>query len=132
MAMEIVFPGGKRVDALHNNFTIQTDQSLKRGGEDSAPEPFDLFLASIGTCAGIFVLVFCQQRDIPTDTIKLIMDWTRSTETRLIDRFTIDIQLPSDFPEKYREAVKRAAELCSVARHFENPPEIEVTSSVKA
>ena len=131
MAMEIVFPGGKRVDALHNNFTIKTDQNPKRGGEGSSPEPFALFLASIGTCAGIFVLVFCQQRDIPTDTIKLVMDWTRSTKTKLIDRFTIDVQLPSDFPEKYREAVKRAAELCSVARHFENPPEIEVTSSVK-
>jgi len=131
MPMEIMFPGGKRVDALHKSFTIKTDQDPKRGGEGSAPEPFDLFMASIGTCAGIFVLVFCQQRNIPTENIKLVMDWSRNSETKLIDKFRIDIQLPPDFPEKYKNAVVKAAELCSVAKHLENPPEIEVTSSVR-
>jgi len=88
-------------------------------------------MASIGTCAGIYILVFCQQRNIPTENVKLVMDWSRNSETKLIDRFRIDIQLPPDFPEKYRNAVVKAAKLCSVAKHLENPPEIEVTSSVR-
>jgi len=49
----VSFPAGKRADAQFKGFTIQTDQSPRGGGEGSAPEPFDLFLASIATCAGV-------------------------------------------------------------------------------
>ncbi|MBW2050564.1 MAG: osmotically inducible protein OsmC, partial [Deltaproteobacteria bacterium] len=51
--VEVSFPGGKRVDAQIGGFTIKTDQSRDNGGDESAPEPFQLFLASIATCAGI-------------------------------------------------------------------------------
>ncbi|MDA8242639.1 MAG: osmotically inducible protein OsmC, partial [Elusimicrobia bacterium] len=56
--MEITFPGGKKVNALWHGFEIATDQPKSSGGDNSAPAPFDLFLASLGTCAGIFVLGF--------------------------------------------------------------------------
>ena len=75
--MEIVSPGGKKVNALYKSFTIRTDQSKEYGGEESAPEPFDMFLASIGTCAGINVVVFCQKRGIPTKKIKLSINYRR-------------------------------------------------------
>ncbi|MCK5331318.1 MAG: osmotically inducible protein OsmC, partial [Candidatus Marinimicrobia bacterium] len=62
MDMKITFPGGKKINAEYNGQIIKTDQAVASGGNGSAPEPFDLFLASIGTCAGIYVLGFCQQR----------------------------------------------------------------------
>ena len=52
MEMVISFPGGKRVDAEFGGMVIQTDQPPQGGGEGSAPTPFALFLASMGTCAG--------------------------------------------------------------------------------
>jgi len=124
--MEIVFPGGQKVDALYKGFTIETDQSKRSGGKGSAPAPFDLFLASIGTCAGIYVLSFCQERDIPTDKIKLILRTERNRETWMITKIEIEIQLPMEFPAKYKEVVVKAAELCSVTKHLCNPPAIDV------
>jgi ribosomal protein S12 methylthiotransferase accessory factor len=117
MKMEIMFPGGKRVDALFDGFTVQTDQPVSSGGEDSAPAPFDLFLASIGTCAGIYVLSFCQQRSIPTDDIRLVQNIGRNPETGILE-IGIDIAVPSGFPEKYRGALIRSAELCAVKKHI--------------
>ena len=67
MEMEITFPGGARVDANFGGMTVKTDQPVQGGGQGSAPTPFATFLASIGTCAGIYVLGFCQQRGIPTE-----------------------------------------------------------------
>lgn len=64
--MEIIFPGGKKVNALYKGFTIETDQSKSDEGEASAPAPFDLFLASIGTCAGIYVIRFFEKRELST------------------------------------------------------------------
>ena len=126
MSMKIDFPGGKRVDAHYRGFTIKTDQPEYSGGEGSAPAPFDLFLASLGTCAGIFVLSFCQQRGIPTDDVYVTLDTEHNREARLISKVKIDIHLPEEFPQKYRKSVIRSAELCAVARHLENAPEIVV------
>jgi len=129
MEMEIYFDGGKKVNARLNGNVIKTDQPLEAGGEGSAPAPFDLFLASIGTCAGIYVKSFCDQRSIPTENIKIIQTMEYNKETRLIGKIGLDIKLPADFPEKYKDAVINAASLCAVKKHLMNPPKMEVTTS---
>jgi putative redox protein len=132
MEMLIDFPGGARVDAHFSQFTVQTDQPPQGGGQSSAPTPFATFLASLGTCAGIYVLGFCRQRGIPAEGIRLLQRMESNPLTGLVNRITLDIQLPPDFPAKYREAVIRAAEQCAVKKHFEHPPAIEVSTSTAA
>ncbi|MCK5543207.1 MAG: OsmC family protein [Desulfobacterales bacterium] len=132
MEMEISFPGGKRVDAQYRGFTIQTDQSIKNGGDDSAPEPFNLFLASMGTCTGIYVLSFCQQRKIPTDNITLLQRMEDSADGKMVARIIIEIKLPVDFPPKYKKAVVFAAQLCAVKKHMEHPPELSIITSISS
>jgi putative redox protein len=124
--MEIVFSGNKKVDAIFNGKVVKTDQPIQAGGDGTAPAPFDLFLASIGTCAGIYVLGFCQARGIPTDGIKLIQKMNYNFQERLFDKIEIEIKLPPNFPEKYKTAVLNAADNCAVKKHLQNPPEIIV------
>lgn len=128
--MEIYFDGGKKVNARFNGNIIKTDQPLEAGGNGTAPAPFDLFLASIGTCAGIYVKSFCDQREIPSDDIRIIQSMDYDMTKRLISKVSLDIQLPPEFPEKYRDAIVNAANLCAVKKHLLNPPELEVKSSV--
>jgi putative redox protein len=123
--IEIILKDGKKVDAIAKGQTIKTDQSKKSGGDGSAPEPFQLFLASIGTCAGVYVKNFCEQRNIPTDNIKIIQTNDFNTEKRLIENIQLSVELPDDFPEKYKNAVLKAANLCAVKRHLADPPKIE-------
>ena len=127
--IEVIFPGGKRVDALYKGFTIKTDQPPLGGGEGSAPAPFDLFLVSLATCAGIYVLSFCHQRSIPTEGLKLVQRMERDSETKMIRKIGIEIQLAPTFPEKYRQAVVKAAQLCAVEKHLEEPPVIEIRTT---
>jgi putative redox protein len=132
MDMQISFPGGKRVNADFDGFTVETDQPVKGGGDNSAPAPFDLFLASLGTCAGIFVLGFLQQRNLNTEGAGLVMRTHSNPERHLVDNIEIDIQLPADFPEQYRDAIIRAAELCTVKRHLAEPPAFAVRARIGA
>jgi putative redox protein len=125
MEMIIDFPGGSRVDAHFGNFTVATDQLPVA----SAPSPFEIFLASIGTCAGIYVLGFCQQRHLSTDGISIVERIDRNPVTGMVDTIGLEIQVPSDFPEKYRESLIRSAELCAVKKHLEKPPRFEITTS---
>lgn len=129
MDMKVTFPGGKKVYADFNGFTHETDQALIGGGEGSAPEPFSLFLASIGTCAGIYVLGFCQQRGIDTEGMEIVQKMNFNPFTGMIDKIRLDIILPDGFPEKYKKAVINSANLCAVKKHFENPPQFEITTN---
>lgn len=123
--MEIVFDGNKKVSAIYKNFIIKTDQPREEGGDDSAPSPFDLFLASVGTCSGYYVLSFCQERKIPIDGIKISLKAEKGRK-KVIDKIKIKIQLPPEFPEQYRGAVVKAAGLCAVKRCIQNPPSFEI------
>ena len=130
MDMIIDFPEGLRVDAHFGPYTVQTDQPDMNGKPGNAPTPFATFLASIGTCAGIYVLGFCKQRELPTEGIRIIQRMRSNPFTGLVGKVELEIQVPTDFPEKYHAALVRAADQCAVKKHFENPPEFDVFTNV--
>jgi putative redox protein len=129
MSMKIVFPGGQRVDAEYKGITIHTDQPLDAGGTGSAPTPFDLFLASLGTCAGFFVLSFCQTRRIPTRDVSLVLTAVRDEARHRVAAVEIEVLLPKDVPPETADACVRAAGQCSVARHLLDAPAVTVRAT---
>ena len=136
MEMTVDFPGGDRVDAHFGPFTVKTDQTGQNGEPGSAPAPFSLFLASIATCAGIYVLRFCRQRNLPTEGLRVIQRSQSNPQTGMVENVDIEIQIPPGFPEKYIPSLVRSAELCAVKKHIETPPAFKVytrtTSPVEA
>jgi putative redox protein len=128
MEMIIDFPGGSRVDAHFGPFTVPTDQPPA----SSAPTPFAVFLSSIGTCAGIYVLGFCRQRGLATDGIKIVQRVHSNPMSGMVEKIDLEIQVPPEFPQKYYDSLVRSAELCAVKKHLENPPVFEVTTKAIA
>jgi ribosomal protein S12 methylthiotransferase accessory factor len=126
MEMLIDFPGGSRVDAHFGGFTVSTDQPPAA----SAPTPFSVFLASIGTCAGIYVVGFCRQRGLPTDGMRIVQRTHGNPLTGMVEKIDLEIHVPADFPEKYRDSLIKSAELCAVKKHLENPPQFEIHTVV--
>ncbi len=126
MEMFIDFPGGSRVDAHFGDFTVATDQPPVA----SAPTPFAVFLASIGTCAGIYVLGFCRQRSLPADGIHIVERVHSNPYNGMVEKIDLEIEVPPTFPEKYRDSLVRSAELCAVKKHLEKPPKFEITTQV--
>jgi putative redox protein len=131
MELLVDFPGGAKVDAHFGGFTVETDQSPKGGGEGSAPTPFGLFLASIGTCAGIYVLGFCRQRGLPVEGIKILEKTETNPLTGMVESIALEIQVPDSFPIKYYDALIRSADQCAVKKHLQNPPKFNVYTVVK-
>jgi putative redox protein len=129
MEIAVDFPGGARVDAHLGSLTVHTDQPKEVGGDNSAPSPFIVFLASLATCAGYYVYGFCKSRGIPMDGIKVIQKAEQDPKTKMVGKISVEIQLPSDFPEQYKSAVIRAAESCLVKKHLEHPPSFEMFTS---
>jgi ribosomal protein S12 methylthiotransferase accessory factor len=131
MEIKITFPGGEKVNAEINSRIVATDQPVAAGGEGAAPTPFEYFLASLGTCAGIYVLSFCQHRQISTEGLALTqrMEFAATDDgKKRLAKVAMEIALPKGFPEKYRNAVVKAAELCTVKKVIMDPPEFEITA----
>ena len=128
--IQVTFPGGLKVDAAYKGFVIRTDQPVHQGGEGSAPAPFDLFLASIATCAGFYTAAFCRERGIPTENAGVVMHAEKDPETKMISKIRIELRLPAGFPEKYRRAVIKAVDYCTVKAHILKPPAFEITAEI--
>ncbi len=128
MEMTVRFPGNKKVEAVFGGFTVSTDQPADAGGDGSAPAPFDLFLASLATCAGLFALSFCRKRGLSTEGLSLTQTATWDEKAHRVSKISIRIRPPKDFPEKYLDSLAAAASLCTVKKHIVAPPEFEVTA----
>lgn len=126
MEMTISFPGGKKVAAEFDGRTVLTDQPKEAGGDGAGPAPFELFLASLGTCAGIFVLSFCKKRNLPTEGLSIAQTAHWDDAEHRVSKVSLKIRLPKDFPEKYRDSVISTANLCTVKKHLAKPPEFEI------
>lgn len=125
--MEMSFPGGQKVDAQYGRFSIKTDQPVEYGGEGTAPTPFSLFLASLGACAGFYILSFCQKHNIPTNDIKVIAHIDRNNISHMVENYSMDIRVPREFPMQYKNAIIKAAESCIVKKHLTKPPQFTIS-----
>mgnify|MGYP001298324200 CR=1 FL=1 len=125
----VTLPGGRRVDARVGEHVVHTDQPISAGGADSAPSPFQLFLASMGTCAGIFVQGFCAARNLPTEGLRIVQR-ARFDDDGTLAEVELELELPEGFPEKYKAAVVKVAEQCSVKRAIAAQPKFIVHASL--
>ena len=129
--MLINFPEGKKVNVFLDKFIIKTDQKIENGGENENPEPFSLFIASIGACTGFYVLSFCQKRNISTEDITLLLNTKKNRQNNLLEEINIDIKTNELFPDKYIKPLIKAANLCSIKRQLEDPPKINISLQKK-
>ena len=132
MKFEVSFPGGMRVDTTFRGHTVRTDQPVEVGGTDTAVAPFDLFLASLATCAGFYAMRFCQQREIATEGLAVTLEPIREPGAKKLGKIRIELALPAAFPEKYHDAMLRAVDQCAVKRAVLDPPEFEIAMAQPA
>jgi len=123
----VEFPGGRRVDASLRGHLVATDQPVEAGGEDVAPSPFELFFVSLATCAGYYAMRFCESRQIERDGLDVELHVDRAPNHGPITAVRIEVKLPHDFPERYREALLRAVDQCAVKKFVAAPAPIETT-----
>jgi putative redox protein len=124
--IEVSFPGGLRVDAHVGDFVVRTDQPIDAGGGGSAPAPFDLFLASLASCAGIYALGYCRARNLSTEGLKLVQHVEKDATTKLPARIALRLTLPVGFPEHHRVAILRAMAGCKVKKTLAAAPTFDV------
>lgn len=126
MNIEISLLEGQKLQASFGKHQIVSDQSVAVGGDESYPEPFDYFLASMPLCAGFYIRKFCESRGISTEGITLTQEHASVGEDKYQKRFEISVELPAGFPDKYKKALLAAANTCTVKKVIQAKPEFNI------
>jgi putative redox protein len=124
---EVTFPSPTRIQARSKGLTVEVGPPPDRGGDPEAYGPFDILLCSLATCTGFQVAEFLRERGFDTAGAGVHIEAGRSDTTHLLERVSIEIRVPDGFPERYRDAIIRAAGLCFIKQQLGEKPEI-VTS----
>lgn len=126
MKIEVSLLDGQKLQANFGKHQVISDQSVSAGGDESYPEPFDYFLASMPLCAAFYIRKFCEARDISTDGISLTQDHSTIGEDKYHKRFAIQVSLPEGFPAKYKKPLLAAANTCTVKKVIQAMPEFDI------
>jgi ribosomal protein S12 methylthiotransferase accessory factor len=124
--LKVVFGDGWKIDVEYKGFVVRTDQPVREGGGGTAPSPFDYFLVSLAGCAGFYALEFCRARRIPVEGLAVAMRTERGEVSKMIEKVTIAVDLPRGFPDKYKGAIVKAIDHCTVKAHILRPPQFEI------
>lgn len=124
----ITFPGNKKIDVAFNNFKIKTDQAKENGGDETAPEPFDVFISSLGACAGIYAKSFCDVRKLSTNHMYISSDVVFKEGQKLMEQVNITLHVNRDFPEKYIKAIIKSMNGCAVKNQLH--PDINIETGI--
>lgn len=126
MEIKVNFLDKLRLEAKFDDFTVIADQPIRYKGDGSAPGPFDYFLASSALCAGYFVKLYCDTRNIPTENIRLSQNNIVDPENRYQQIFKIQVELPADISEKDRRGILRSIDRCTVKKVVQTGPEFVI------
>jgi len=126
MEIKVNFLDKLRLEAKFDDFSVVADQPIRYKGDGSAPSPFDYFLASSALCAAYFVKLYCDNRHIPTENIRLSQNNIVDPDNRYQQIFKIQVELPEDISPKDRQGIVRSIDRCTVKKVVQAGPEFVV------
>lgn len=126
MEVKVTLKENQKLEAHFSGFTIFSDQPLENKGENTAPSPFDYFIASTAMCAGYFIKAYCQPRGISTEDIEITQTNLKYLENKYKQQITITVKVPESLSEKDRVGILRSIEGCSVKKAIQQMPEFKV------
>lgn len=118
--------GGKKLRARIRQHAIVTDQVEKAGGTDSAPNPLEAFVASLGMCMTYFATVYLESNGFEGEGTEFDIEWEAGGKPKRLVKFATKVRLPGgvDLGPKSR-ALLAAAKCCPV--HNSLREDIEVS-----
>lgn len=122
----VSWDGGARFTADVRGHKVVVDQPEKGGGEDSAPMPVELLPTSLGTCIALYVQRFLATRQLDASGLTVEVTSVGAPNPNRIARLGVEVKIPGGVPAKYHDAVRRAAEGCTVHHTLTHAPEIVV------
>lgn len=124
---EIKYISGKKFSAHNRAHSIIIDQPKEEAGQDEGLTPPELFVDSLGSCIGVYILAFCKNTGLNPAGMKIILEWEKADDKPArIKNINAKIELPNADVGLRKAALLKVAESCLIHETIKHQPEINI------
>ena len=124
--LKIDYLGGIGFQAKARGHAMTIDLAKEKGGLDQGMNPPEVFIASLGSCIGVYVVRYCQNAGLNTEGLNIAMAWKLSDDKHKISEINIGISLPNAEVGKREKAIMEVARHCLIHNTILGQPRIQV------
>jgi putative redox protein len=104
--------------------TIVSDQPAENGGFDEGMTPPELFLSSLGSCAGFYAAQYLKKKGLASEGTMVRVFAEKAKNPARLDNFKIEVDVPAAVDEEHRKGVEEAVHHCLIHNTLLHPPTI--------
>jgi len=127
--MRVEHRGGDQFDISVRGHVITVDQPVKDGGDDTAPTPTELFVASLASCVAFYARRYLARHSLPTEGLAVEATFDMGSRPARVAGITLRVILPDGVPAERRDPLLAVATHCTVHNTLETTPDVSITLS---
>jgi uncharacterized OsmC-like protein len=134
MEVHIKHLGDVQFEIAARGHILMSDQPTESGGHDEGMTPPELFLASLGSCAGYYAAAYLRKKGIATQGTEVHVTAGKAGPPARLDDFRIEVTVPVALSDADRAGVEDAVHRCLIHNTLLFPPtmSVEVVAPIPA
>ena len=125
--MRVEHRGGDKFDINIRGHVVRVDQPVKDGGEDTAPTPTELFIASLASCVAFYARRYLARHNLPTDGLAVEATFDMGAKPARVAGIDVRLIVPEGVPAERLDALLAVATHCTVHNTLATKPEVSIT-----
>lgn len=97
-----------------NQHTLFADVAASLGGEDSAPDPHDLYDSSLAACKAITLLMYAKRKNIALTSVDVDIERDTSREAKGEYVLNVSLRLNGQLTDEQRQSLTDIAQKCPI------------------
>jgi len=120
------FAGGMRFESDMRGHQVVVDVPKEMGGNDAGPMPPELLATALGTCVGIYAVMFCNKHNISPEGMAVETEWEKGADPVRLTQLYVTIHLPAGVPEEKHDAFMKTVEQCMIHSTLCQMPDLSI------
>ncbi|WFE28783.1 OsmC family protein [Solwaraspora sp. WMMD791] len=118
---------GERYAVQVRGHQVFVDQPATNGGDDGAPTPVELFVASLASCVAFYAGRYLQRHGLSREGLAVSARYVMATDRPArVGAIRIEVTAPADLPAGRRAALRAVAAHCTVHNSLVEVPRVEI------
>lgn len=129
--LKVEYQGGRKFQVTSGANSFVIDLPKEKGGGGEGPNSTDVFISSLGSCVGVYIVFYCEKVGIDCSGMVIDIDYKMADNPRRVGEVDVKVSMSNAELGARKDAVLRTAQMCAVKNTFLNPPKIDIAIESK-